>query len=94
MSEVVNVLSKDEINYKLKNGWSVNGLYIQKQYIFNSFLENIDFINHVAKIAEMLNHHPDLDIRYKKLLIKTSTHSEGGITQKDFDLAEKIDEIC
>ena len=54
----------------------------------------IDFINHVAKIAEMLNHHPDLDIRYKKLLIKTSTHSEGGITQKDFDLAEKIDEIC
>ena len=91
---MVNILSKDEINYKLKNGWSVNGLYIQKQYIFNSFLENIDFINHVAKTSEKLNHHPDLDIRYKKLLIKTSTHREGGITQKDFDLAEKIDEIC
>ncbi len=94
MNEVVNVLSKDEINYKLKNGWNINGLYIQKQYIFNSFFENIDFVNHIAKISEKLNHHPDLDIRYKKLLIKISTHSEGGITQKDFDLAEKIDEIC
>ena len=91
---MVNVLSKDEINYKLKNGWNINGLYIQKQYIFNSFFENIDFVNYVAKISEKLNNHPDLDIRYKKLLIKISTHSEGGITQKDFDLAEKIDEIC
>ena len=51
----------------------------------------IEFVGRIADLAEAANHHPDLDIRYRQLRVLLSTHSEGGITDKDLALAEQID---
>jgi 4a-hydroxytetrahydrobiopterin dehydratase len=72
-------------------GWSRRGDVITKTFQFKKFLTGIDFVNAVAKAAEAADHHPDLDIRYTKIICSLSTHSAGGITQKDLDLAKKID---
>lgn len=58
-----------------------------------SFLTGIDWVNQVAQIAEDLDHHPDIDIRWRTVRFMLSTHSEGGVTQRDFELAERINEV-
>ena len=72
-------------------GWSRRGDVITKTFQFKKFLAGIDFVIAVAKAAEAADHHPDIDIRYTKIICSLSTHSAGGITQKDLDLAKKID---
>lgn len=57
---------------------------------FKDFAESMTFVNQVANKAEQANHHPDIDIRWNKVRLVLSTHSEGGITQKDLDLARSI----
>lgn len=85
----------EEINRKLEelNGWSLRGNSIEKTYEFDNFLESIEFINKIAPLAESQNHHPDIDIRYNKVIITLSTHSENGLTEKDFNLAQGIDKM-
>ena len=51
------------------------------------------FVNKVAEAVERANHHPDIDIRYSKVTLRLSTHSEGGLTDLDFEVAEKIDTL-
>ena len=72
-------------------GWSVSGESIVKQYTFPSFLEAMKFVNRVADVAEQEDHHPDILINYRRVTLTLSTHSEGGLTQKDFDLAATIE---
>ena len=72
-------------------GWSRQGDEIVKTYELPSFPEAIAFVTRVADVAERANHHPDLDIRYRKVRVALSTHDEGGITEKDFALAAEID---
>jgi 4a-hydroxytetrahydrobiopterin dehydratase len=72
-------------------GWSRRGDVITKTFQFREFLTGIDFVNAVAKAAEAADHHPDIDIRFTKITFALSTHSAGGITQKDLDLAKKIE---
>jgi 4a-hydroxytetrahydrobiopterin dehydratase len=72
-------------------GWSRRGDVITKTFQFREFLAGIDFVNAVAKEAEAADHHPDIDIRFTKVTFSLSTHSAGGITQKDLDLAKKIE---
>jgi 4a-hydroxytetrahydrobiopterin dehydratase len=72
-------------------GWSRRGDVITKTYQFRAFLTGIEFVNAVAKAAEAADHHPDIDIRYTKVTCSLSTHSAGGITQKDLDLAKQIE---
>ena len=72
-------------------GWSRRGDVITKTYQFRTFGSAIEFVNAVAKAAEAADHHPDIDIRYTKVTCALSTHSAGGITQKDLDLARKIE---
>ena len=74
-------------------GWSVEGGEIRKKYTFKSFLPGIEFVNRIAHAAEEAGHHPDITINYNVVGIALSTHSEGGITEKDFALAAKIDQI-
>jgi 4a-hydroxytetrahydrobiopterin dehydratase len=64
-------------------------------YIFPSqnFDESIRIANEIAKIANQLNHHPELVFKHNELIIRTHTHSASGITNKDFELAEKIDQL-
>ena len=74
-------------------GWSSAGTDIHKKYTFKSFMPGIEFVNQIAPAAESAGHHPDITINYNVVGISLSTHSEGGVTQKDFDLAGKIDQI-
>src|SRR3979490_2278879 len=86
-------LSDISIQRELGNlpGWSRRGEVITKTFQFRDFLTGIDFVAAVAKAAGGADHHPDIDIRYTKVTCALSTHSAGGITQKDLDMARKID---
>jgi 4a-hydroxytetrahydrobiopterin dehydratase len=86
-------LSDIAIQRELGNltGWSRRGDAITKTFQFRNFLTGIDFVSAIAKTAEAADHHPDIDIRYTKITCTLSTHSAGGITQKDLDMARKID---
>ena len=87
-------LTPESVQAKLQklSGWSVKGEAISKQYAWPSFPEAVKFVNRVADLAEEADHHPDILINYRRVTLTLSTHSEGGITQKDFDLAARIDQ--
>ncbi|HEY4735717.1 MAG: 4a-hydroxytetrahydrobiopterin dehydratase [Gemmatimonadaceae bacterium] len=74
-------------------GWSRRGDLITKTFQFRTFLAGIDFVAAVAKAAEAADHHPDIDIRYTKITCSLSTHSAGGITQKDLEMARQIERV-
>ena len=86
-------LSDIAIQRELGNltGWSRRGDAITKTFQFRNFLTGIDFVSAIAKAAEAADHHPDIDIRYTKVTCTLSTHSAGGGTQMDLDMARKID---
>ncbi|MEO0223913.1 MAG: 4a-hydroxytetrahydrobiopterin dehydratase [candidate division WOR-3 bacterium] len=75
------------------NNWKLEPPKLKKEYKFKNFLSAINFVNEVAKISEQLNHHPNIYIYYNVVVIETWTHSENNITQKDYELAKKIDEV-
>jgi 4a-hydroxytetrahydrobiopterin dehydratase len=91
----VAALSKQEIQRGMGKlqGWSYVGDQLQKKFTFKSFLAGIEFVNKIAQAAESAGHHPDITINYNVVGISLSTHSEGGITEKDFSLANKIDQV-
>ena len=72
-------------------GWSVQDGALVKQFALPSFMAAVDFVNTLAAMAEEANHHPDLDIRYDKVGVALVTHSEGGITGKDLEMARRIE---
>ncbi|MBS3119212.1 4a-hydroxytetrahydrobiopterin dehydratase [Candidatus Woesearchaeota archaeon] len=74
-------------------GWNLEGSEIYKMFEFPSFADAILFVSQIAERAEASDHHPDIDIRYRKVKISLSTHSENGLTKKDFMLAGEIDRI-
>lgn len=75
-------------------GWSRKGDTITKSYHFATFPAGIAFIAQVADVAETQQHHPDVDIRYTKVTFTLSTHDSGGITVKDFALAQAIETLA
>lgn len=74
-----------------KQGWKKDGESLVKQFRFESFRDSIVFVNRVASIADTLDHHPDIDIRYNRVRLGASTHDAGGITEKDLELADRVD---
>jgi 4a-hydroxytetrahydrobiopterin dehydratase len=74
-------------------GWKLIGDRIERIVEFKGFSPAIQFVNRVAALAEELNHHPDIDIRWNKVRLVLSTHSAGGLTEKDFTLARKINQL-
>jgi len=74
--------------------WKKKGANITRTFEFDDFVGAMEFVNKVARAAEKAQHHPDIDIRWNKVTLALSTHSEGGLTQKDFDLAKKIDGLA
>lgn len=87
-------LEEVEINDRLKklSGWERAGAEITKLYKFSEFVAAMAFVNHVAGQAETMDHHPDILIQYNKVRLTLSTHSAGGLTDLDFQLAERIDQ--
>ena len=72
-------------------GWTRKGNALAKEYRLASFRDSIVFVNRIAGLADATDHHPDIDIRYDRVLVTLSTHSAGGITEKDLSLAEQLD---
>ena len=81
------ILSPQEMERELKNlsGWTLGGNAIGKQFTFRDFPAAVAFINRLVPEAEAADHHPDITINYRRVTLSYSTHSEGGLTQKDFD---------
>ncbi len=73
--------------------WEKKGATITRVYQFKDFPAAIKFVNSVARLAEKAWHHPDIDIRWNKVTLTLTTHDEGGLTEKDFDLAKKFDRL-
>lgn len=89
-------LSEQEIQQKLKSldGWTSTSGGLLKQYQLGNFLSAMNLVNRVADLAEEACHHPDIFISYDKVTFTLITHDAGGITEKDFDLADRIEAIA
>lgn len=86
-------LSDIEIQAGLKRlpGWSREGGAILKRYTFGAFADGIRFVDRVAALADAADHHPDIDIRWTTVTMMLSTHSQGGITAQDLEMAGRIE---
>jgi 4a-hydroxytetrahydrobiopterin dehydratase len=89
------LLSDEEIGKALgrQQDWRLDEGALVREVELESFPQAIQVVNRVAEIAENDNHHPDIDIRWRTLTFRCSTHSEGGITAQDVTLAEEIDGV-
>jgi 4a-hydroxytetrahydrobiopterin dehydratase len=88
-------LSRSEAERQLKDldGWSLEGDAIKKQYVLRDFPAAVEFVTRLVPGAEAADHHPDILINYKRVTLTYSTHSEGGLTDKDFDGARMADRV-
>ena len=84
-------LSDEQIEEQLSGlpGWQRDGEAISRQFELDDFKGSVDFVNRLTPEAEGMNHHPDLEISWNKVSVTISTHSEGGLTENDFELARK-----
>ena len=81
------------LHLKAVPSWSKRAQTIHRTFKFEGFLKGIDFVNRIARKAQKVNHHPDIDIRFNLVTLKLTTHDEGGLTEKDFSLARQCDEV-
>ncbi len=90
------LLTENEISSVLEglDNWRRNGDRMEKTFVLKDFVDSMGFVNRVALLAERADHHPDILVRWNKVSITLSTHSEGGITEKDADLAEQIESVA
>ena len=90
------LLTDDEIQSRLEQleGWDRDGDALRKEFKFDDFLGSIDFVNRITPAAEEMNHHPDLAISWNRVTVSLSTHSQGGITENDFELASRLDPLA
>lgn len=90
------LLAPDEISTRLGRlpGWAVRDGLLTKTYVVRSFSHGVLFVGAIGQLAEAANHHPDVSLHgYKNVTVRLSTHSEGGITERDFDLAAQIESL-
>ena len=88
-------LSAHEIDSRIKDlaGWQVESGELVRAFQFLDFRASLRFVNAIGELAEKAGHHPDVNIRYNKVRVALVTHDAGGITAKDFDVAESINRI-
>ena len=93
---MADLLNNQDIKEWLKKlpEWDLEKKHIERVFEFDDFTQAMDFVNSVAEIAEEDDHHPNIDIRYNKVRLALSTHSEGGLTEKDFAGAQMADRIA
>lgn len=87
---MADLLSDEEIEAQLPEGWEREGEEIAKTYEFDEYLKGTAFAQVVGEIAETQFHHPEIIIRYKEVEVRLTTHDQGGITEKDIEMAEFI----
>jgi len=74
-------------------GWQIESGELVRTFEFKDFVASLKFVNHVGELAEKAGHHPDIDIRYNRVRLALVTHSAGGLTGKDFDLAAQVQNL-
>ena len=89
-------LNDDEITSRLGEleRWERRGDAIVKSYKCNDFVGSVKLVDALTPVAEEMNHHPDLEISWNKVIVSLSTHSQGGITDSDFELAQRIEDLA
>ena len=75
-------------------GWAIENVELVKTFTFKDFREALAFVNRVGDVAESAGHHPDIDIRYNRVRLALITHDAGGLTEKDFDLASRVNTLA
>ena len=88
-------LGDEEIQERLSSldGWERDGDAIRKQFKLDDFVGSVEFVKRLVEPAEEMGHHPDLEISWNRVTVSLSTHSEGGLTEADFELAARIDKL-
>jgi 4a-hydroxytetrahydrobiopterin dehydratase len=88
-------LEENEIDRRLADlpEWSRSGQTITRELDCSDFAGSVELVNRLAPVAEEMNHHPDLAISWNTVDVTLSTHSEGGLTNNDFELAHQIDQL-
>ena len=89
----MDAISEEDMRKRLEGlpGWEYANGRIRKQFVFRTFLRAIAFVNTVAYLAEAAKHHPDMTINYNKVTLRLITHSDGALTERDFNLAGQIE---
>jgi 4a-hydroxytetrahydrobiopterin dehydratase len=90
------LLKPEEITEQLKglDGWTLEGKAIRKQFTFQDFPEAVLFVSALVPGAEEVDHHPDIEIHYKRVILSYTTHDEGGLTKKDLDGAAMAEAVA
>lgn len=89
------MLTNDQVDAALPdlNGWERSDGALRRSIEFPAFLEGVDAVGRVAELAEQKDHHPDIDIRWRTVTFALVTHSAGGITEQDLEMAKAIDQL-
>ena len=89
------VLNEEEVERRLSelDGWKRSDDSIRREFELKDFVGSVEFVQRMVKPAEEMGHHPDLTISWNKVEVSLSTHSEGGLTASDFELAARIDAL-
>lgn len=89
------LLGDQEIEARLAGlrGWERRGDRIVKTFTLSDFVGSVEFVKKLVEPAEGMNHHPDLEISWDKVAVSITNHAQGGLTEADFELARKIDEL-
>ena len=92
---MADLLEAEDLDDALKKcpEWEVDGKSLVRTIEFEEFMEGIDFVNDLAEIADEVQHHPDIFIRYNKVTLTLTTHDAGGITESDIELAQRVDNL-
>ncbi|MBD1813041.1 4a-hydroxytetrahydrobiopterin dehydratase [Microcoleus sp. MON1_C1] len=89
MAELINHTEIQERASQL-SGWTIEGKQLRSTRLFKDFIEAIAFVNKLVAPSEAAGHHPDIEISYNKVTVNLTTHDAGGLTEKDFALAQEI----
>jgi 4a-hydroxytetrahydrobiopterin dehydratase len=87
------LLSDDEIQAQLPDGWAHDGDEIVRTFEFEDYLKGVAFATEVGEIAEEEFHHPTIEIGYKEVEVRFTSHEEGGITDADVHMAELVNDV-
>jgi 4a-hydroxytetrahydrobiopterin dehydratase len=89
------LLERDEVDQRVRelDGWDLEGHAIVKLYKCGDFTGAVELVNRIVPVANEMNHHPDVSISWETVTVMITTHSEGGLTESDFTLAERIDAL-
>ena len=90
------LLDRDEIDHRLSelDGWALEDVSLVKQFKHGDFTGAVGFVDRIVPVATEMNHHPDVSVSWDTVTVLISTHSEGGLTEADFELARKVDSLA